>query len=317
MEKWSFGDLQRTCTDAKKKGLLPGDFACATTKEKKVTKRILYDALLKARVVTNTGDLMEQVSRKLPVYVIVHTTNGAGLQQSPFTINEFESPAEGLQGAHNVLGTFTSLKDAYKALTTFISNKKKRDKTMLSVRMKIASFKQTEDQFQRGALSYVAADASLKDQTDYFVIHKSVLDKEQFDVNDIRTRFNRYGKDPKKLSIKTSTYKGVKTMDLVEALTDSLRKEYKKVPPPQFTVFYNPNTDVWYVAVTGIHLSETVKTTSNHIYNVLDEPSEVVDFAQLGLSPGLVETTTYKTTKSPSEVESDLEGITENVFVVE
>ena len=316
MEKWSFNDLQRTCTDAKKKGILPKDFACASTKDQRVTKRILYDSLLKARILTNTGDLMEQVSRKLPVFIIVHTTVGAGLSQSPFSMDEFESPAEGLQGSHNVLGTFTSLPDAHMALETFIENKKKRDKTMLSVRLNVATFKKLKEQFDRGVTSYTAADASWKSQTDYFVIHKSILDREQYDVDDIRTRFNRSGRDMRKLDVASSTYKGVRTLDLVEAFTDSLRKSYKKVPLPEFTVIFNPNADVWYVAVTGVHLKEAQRTTSNYIYSVKDEESDLIDFVQLGVSPELVELTTYKKTKSSSEIEEDLSDITENIITV-
>ena len=315
MDKWSFANLQKTCSDAKKKGLLPESFACRTTKEESVTKKKLYAALLEASILTNTGELMEQISRKLEVYVIVHTTVGAGLSQSPFEMEEFESPATGLQGAHNLLGTFTSLEEAYRALSLFIENKKKRDKKMLSVRLKIATLTQLETQFSKGALSYIAADASWKGQTDYFVIHKSVLDREHHDVDDIRTRFTRYGKS-KTLDIKSSTYKGTKTLNLAETIVDSLRKEYKKVPRPDFTIMYNPNSDVWYFVVTGTYLGEQEKTTANHIYSILDQVSDVIDFADLGVSPVVVETTQYSDTKTHEEIQADLERIAENVFLI-
>ena len=99
-------------------------------------------------------------------------------------------------------------------------------------------------------------------------------------------------------------------------LRDSLRKTYKKVPLPEFTILFNPNADVWYVSVTGIHLNEGKTTTSNYIYSIKDEVSDMIDFVQLGIAPKLVESTTYKDIKSRDEIEQDLAEITKNVITV-
>ena len=316
MEKWSFAQLQQTCTTAKEKGLLPSSFACGG---KGVTKRSLYASLIDKKILTTTGNEMEQISRKLTVYVVVHTTNGKGLQDSAFSMKEFESPAEGLLGTHNLLGSFTSLEKAHKALISFLDNKKKRDPEIVFVRSKIATLDQLKKQFgdaDKKQMSYIAADITWKSQTDRFVIHKTVVDREQKDIDDIRNRFERFGLNYKKLLPLKSNYKGVRTSDLVEALKLSLQKSYKRVPVPQFTAYYNPDSDVWYAVMTGIYAGETEKSTSNYIYTVAEKESESIDYAALGLSPVKAETTQYGSTKTPEEITVDLSEISANVIKV-
>lgn len=314
MEKWSFAELQQTCTSAKEKGILPDSFACGG---KGVTKRTLYASLQDAGILTRTGQKKEQLSRKQPTYTVVQSGGGEELNSlltgTPFREKDFESPGIGVGGIYNILGSFLDIPSAYNALDQLLKGVLKREKNAVEIKSKTLTLAKLEKQFEpdkNGAIksSVVAAVVTLGKSTDTFVVHRLILDREQRDPDDVRSRYERFGSNEKKLSFKTANYKTVKLPDIIEALQEKTRKLYKRVPLPEIGIFYNPDSDVWYVTATGIHLGENSKSTSNFIYRLAEGSTEDLDFRNLGISPESVEMTKYPDVMSLDDVYNDLKG---------
>lgn len=323
MEKWSFAALQQTCTTAKEKGILPDSFGCGG---KGVTKRSLYASLQEAGILTRTGDQKEQLSRKQPTYTVVHSSGGVPLNlytsDSPFRQDDFESPGEAVGGTYNLLGAFMDIPSAYFALDQLIKGKLKQVKDSVEIKSQTLTLEKLEKQFapdKDGAIksSVVAAVITRKTATDTFIVHRLILDREQTDPNDLRSRYEKFGSNAKKLDLKSANYKSVKLSEVIEALKEKVRKLYKRVPVPKIGVFYNPDSDVWYVSASGIHSEETDKSSSNFIYRLAEGPSEDLDFKDLGVSPESVEKTKYPGLMSLAEVSADLQsGISPKILTI-
>lgn len=311
MKKWKLPELQNACTEAKEQGLIAKEFECGG---KGVTKKVLFDKLVDARVLSPTGELMEQISMKLTVYIIIHSTND--WERSPATEEDFESWTPGLGHAYNVFGTYTDPARAVSDLGKFAERLAARRPTARSLRTNFLSTAEVTEKLKTQP-SFVLGEVSDVGVVDKFSIHRTIVDNIRRESGDIKQRFLLYGADTRRLDFATATHRGVKVKELVERLKDAVRSQYKAVPLVQFHIFFNPDAEVWYVVATGIHKQETARSTSNFIYNVSAGTTTDLIFADLGVAPSLVETTKYPKQMNEDEIAADLRQITPNLIKVD
>ena len=307
MKKWKFVELQAVCTEAKESGILPADFGCGG---KGITKKSLFESLIDKKLLTRTGDLMEQISEKLPVYVIVHSTND--WERSSLVPEDFESPAKGLGYSQNVFGTYTSIDkargDLFSRLTEIMSRKGTR-----GIKFSVTTPDKIIDNLARQP-SYVIGELTGTGVTDRFTIYRTVVDRKKRTSTDLKRRFDLFGLKMKDLDIATASHKSAKVAEIIEALKEGVRRDYKKVPLPSVDVFFNADAEVWYVSVTGVLSGEKALTTSNYIYTFSMGEGDNLLYKGLGVTPAAVETTKYGDVMSTQEVEEDLRNISKNMI---